>query len=151
MLKALNHRVVAEIQGNIAKRDKRNAISRRFHAKSDNEAIVAWRSDLNGIIHVFSVRSFPSIWSLLTPHHFQKEPEITHIADSGIRHDVANSCTTVSGVRMDANNLVPDVRHDVSNTHAIASDIHRNPLKSREGADGQNMVVSTACALSVTG
>ena len=57
LLKAFNRRVVAEIQGNITKRDKRNAISRRFHAKSDNEAIVAWRSDLNGIIHIFNVRS----------------------------------------------------------------------------------------------
>ena len=48
---------MAEIQKNIVKRGKRNAISRYFHKKDDNQAITTWKSDLNGILHVFYVRS----------------------------------------------------------------------------------------------
>jgi len=48
---------VTEIQGNIIKRNKRNAISRRFHKKNDNKAIAAWALDLNGILDVLNVCS----------------------------------------------------------------------------------------------
>ena len=48
---------MAEIQGNVSKQDKRNVISRHFHAKNDKERIAAWKLDLNRILHVFNVRS----------------------------------------------------------------------------------------------
>ena len=59
-LTELSIRTVAEIQRHIIKRGKRNAISRHYHAKDDRDAIVAWRLDLNGILHVFDVRSVTS-------------------------------------------------------------------------------------------
>jgi len=46
-----------EIQRNIIERNKRNAISRRYHAKDDKKAIAAWSLDLNKIRRVFDVRS----------------------------------------------------------------------------------------------
>jgi RNase P protein component len=63
----LSFRAVDEIQRNIIKRGKRNVISRRYHAKDDKEAIIIWRSELGGILHVFNVRSVISAWSPLTP------------------------------------------------------------------------------------
>ena len=59
---------------------------------------------------------------------------------------------------------VPDVHHDVPNTHSIvsavrkeaantltiASDVHRNTVKSREDTDGQNPAVSTTLTLTIT-
>jgi len=50
-------RTVDGIQRNIIKRGKRNAISRRYHAKDDEEAIAAWRSELNRTLRVFNVCS----------------------------------------------------------------------------------------------
>ena len=54
---ALSIRTVAEIQEKIVEKDRRNLLSRLTHAKNDKEAIVAWRSDLNRVLHVFNVRS----------------------------------------------------------------------------------------------
>jgi hypothetical protein len=54
---ALNPRAVANIQRKLVKWAKRNAISRRLHAKSDKERITTWRSDLDKILQVFKVRS----------------------------------------------------------------------------------------------
>jgi len=53
----LSSRTAEEIQGNIIERGKRNAISRRYHAKDDKEAITTWTLDLNRIRRVFDVRS----------------------------------------------------------------------------------------------
>ena len=75
----LNRRAVAEIQRNIVKRGKRNAVSRLFHAKDDKEAIATWRLDLNRILHVFNVRSPLCVRSLLIVY-LQTELAInTHI------------------------------------------------------------------------
>ena len=41
----------------LAKWGKRGAVSRRFHAKSEKEAIAAWRSDLDKILQSFNVCS----------------------------------------------------------------------------------------------
>ena len=53
----LPSRTADEIQRNVIKRSRRNAISRRYHAKGDKEAIATWSLDLNRIQHVFDVRS----------------------------------------------------------------------------------------------
>ena len=53
-------RTVAEIQGHIIKRGKRNVISRHYHAKDDKDAIATWRLDLSGILHIFNVRPVTS-------------------------------------------------------------------------------------------
>jgi len=36
---------------------KRNAVSRSFHAKRDEETIAAWKLDLDKVFRVFNVRS----------------------------------------------------------------------------------------------
>jgi len=53
----LSSRTVEEIQRNIIKQGRRNAISRRYHTKDDKEAITTWTLDLNRIRRVFDVRS----------------------------------------------------------------------------------------------
>ena len=160
-------RTTGGIQRQIFKRGKRNAISRRYHAKDDKEAIVNWRSDLDGILHVFNVR-------LVTParrfliFHIQTELGINDRATISDTHqDAANKHTTVSDIRndpSDAKDIVPDIHSEVSNTSPIVSgvrsgiastptvvsDIHRNKLKSRDGVDDRNQAVSTTRTLLVT-
>ena len=48
---------MAEIQKKLVKWGKRNAVSRRFHAKNDKEMITNWKLDLDEILQVFDVRS----------------------------------------------------------------------------------------------
>ena len=52
-----NRRTVAEIQGDIIEKGRRNLLSRLVHAKNDKEAIATWKLALNRILHVFNVRS----------------------------------------------------------------------------------------------
>ena len=132
----LNRRIVTEIQGNVAQWGKRNAISRRIHAKDDHKAIATWRSDLNKILHVFNVCSVASARPLLTLR-FQTELEMnTHLTV------VANTHTIASDVYHNLLNAdtVFDIVRNGSDTH---SEINRNTSKSREGASGQNLKVST--------
>jgi len=46
-----------DIQRKLVKWGTRNAVSRRFHARSDEETIAAWVSDLDKILQVLNVRS----------------------------------------------------------------------------------------------
>jgi len=147
--KAPNRRTVAEIRRNIIKQGKRNAISQRFHKKSNNEAIASWKLDLDRVLHDFNVRSITSVWSPLTLL-FQTEFE-THVIESEIHHAVANTHTIVSHVHhdnSDASDVVPDPDDGVSNTH-VASDIHLDTSKIRGNVDDQNPGVSAPCALAV--
>ncbi|KAF9787200.1 P-loop containing nucleoside triphosphate hydrolase protein, partial [Thelephora terrestris] len=47
---------LAEIKKRITKESKQNAVSRILHAKSDKEAIIAWRQDLNRVLHIFNTK-----------------------------------------------------------------------------------------------
>ena len=51
---------------------------------------------------------------------------------------------------MNKNAAVPATRHNVRNTHTIASNIHHNTLKSPRDARGQDLRVSLIRALSAT-
>jgi hypothetical protein len=51
------HRTVADIQRKATKQSIRGTASRLLHAKNDKETIAAWKSDLNRMLHVFTVRS----------------------------------------------------------------------------------------------
>src|SRR5580698_3275194 len=107
MVDALLRRTVADIQREVIEQSQRNRIYRLFHAKGDKDKIVAWRVNLNRILHVFNVCSIASSRSLLT---FYPQTELaisTHAAVSGISHDVANT------------------QKMVSDTQTIVSDIHR--------------------------
>jgi len=130
-------RTLDEIQENIVKRSRKNAISRRYRAKDDKEAIATWRLDLNRILRVFNVRSVIPTRPLLTVR-FQAELGIdTRATGSAARQYAANNHTVVS-----------NVQGDVVNTLITAPNIHPTTLKSREGADNQNQAVSTAHTLS---
>jgi len=139
------------MQKNIIKRGKRNAISRRYHAKDDEEAIATWRLELNRIRRVFNVCSVTPVWPSLTTR-FQTELEIdTRATGSGTHQDAPNKHTIVSNVHRNVTNaetIVSDVRSDVANTRTTSSDIQRSKLKSREGADGQNQAVGAIRTLS---
>ena len=54
--KGLNRRAMAEIQGNVVARGKRNVLSQLFHSKDDKEAIAAGKEDLDEILRIFMVR-----------------------------------------------------------------------------------------------
>ena len=55
MADSTRRRAVAGVQSSGIKHSKHNPVSRIFHAKSDKDAIAAWRLDLNKILHVFNV------------------------------------------------------------------------------------------------
>ena len=64
----LDRRTIAEIQEKILKRSGRHGVSRFFHSSDDKDAIAAWKSDLNGILHVFNVcQHAPASSSLTIP------------------------------------------------------------------------------------
>jgi len=85
----LDRRTVAEIQRKVIKRGGRSTASLLFHAKSDKEAIVAWRVELNRILHVVNVRSIALTWSSLTVP-FQTELVVNiHVVVSDIHYDVS--------------------------------------------------------------
>ena len=50
-----NRRTVGNIQKKLAKWSKRNAVSRRIHAKSDKAKIASWRLELDKSLQVFKV------------------------------------------------------------------------------------------------
>ena len=52
---------MTEIQRNIVKRGKRRVFSRPFRAGDDEEAVAAWKLNLDKILRVFKVGSFTCI------------------------------------------------------------------------------------------
>ena len=62
---ALDRRTVDNIREKIGNKRGRNRLSRVFHAKSDKDAVGAWKLDLSRILHVFNVRSITNVWSPL--------------------------------------------------------------------------------------
>jgi len=86
-------RTTNEIQRHTVERGRRNAISRRYYAKDNKEAVAAWKLDLDGILRVFNVCYITPVRRLLT-FRFQTELGIharTTVPD--IRHDVVNTST----------------------------------------------------------
>ena len=78
---------MAGIRKKIIKQGKRSATSRLFHAKSDKDAIAAWKQELNRVLHVFSVRLVRSVRHLLMAP-IQTELAInTHIMVADMHRD----------------------------------------------------------------
>ena len=95
-----------------------------FYAKKDEATIAAWRSDLDGILHVFEVHLIVQPLFIALTVHLQTELALhTHAA-------------------------VSDVRQGVANTHGLVSEIHRAVVKSQDGTDNINQAVGSQCALS---
>ncbi|KAF9787249.1 hypothetical protein BJ322DRAFT_711299 [Thelephora terrestris] len=109
---------VADIQRKATKQSIRGTASRLLHAKNDKETIAAWKSDLNRMLHIFTVRSVVLARLWLT---IRSQAELA-----------VNAYVTVS-----------DIRHDVANTHSIVSDIHRSMLKDPEGINGKHQSART--------
>ena len=65
---------MGEIQRKLVKWGKRNVVSRRFHARNDEEMIATWRLGLDKILQVFNVRS---VIRAMTSVNFSL-PEGTH-------------------------------------------------------------------------
>jgi len=126
-----------EIQKHIAKRGKRSAISRRYHANDDEEAIATWKLNLGRIRRVFNVRFITSVRRSLT---FRLQAELK-----------VNARATGSGTHQDSTTNENAIGSGVANTHTVVPDIHCNKLKGREGAGGRNQVVSFARAPLVFG
>ena len=55
-------------------RSARHGLSRFFHSRDDKDAIAAWESDLNRILHVFNVCSARS--RLATANHPVLRPSL---------------------------------------------------------------------------
>jgi len=111
-------------------RGQRNAISRRYHAKDDKEAIATWKLDLSRIHRVFNVRSIASVRRSLT---FRLQVELR-----------VNARGTGSDTHQDSSTNENAIESGAAKTHAVVPNIHRKKLKGREGAGGQNRVVGIA-------
>ena len=114
-----------KIQEKITEKKERNRLSRVVHAKSDKDAVGAWKLDLNRTLHFFNVRSITSVWSSLTDR-FQTE------------------------LAVNTNVVVSDVRRDVVTTRTIVSEIHQAVVKGRGEADNKSLLVSVTRTMFIT-
>lgn len=142
-----------DIRLHVAKRGKRNVLSRSFHARDSEKAIETWQLDLDGIRRALEVRPFTG--ACVTALISCSQAELAVNADEDV-HDVSNTG-------------VPEVRPDVLNTHLVVSRTHhdgvyprawgdltsgiltisathRNTLESYEDANRQNRAVSAIIA-----
>ena len=136
---ALDRSTLGEIQREIVKKGKRNAVSRLFHAKIDKETIAAWKSDLAKALLIFNVRSVVAVWLSLTACSQTELALNTHTIVTGMDRNVMSTHIIVSGID-----------HNVVNTHTMVSDIHHIMVKSQEAVDGKNTSVSITCTLFTT-
>ena len=57
---------------------------------------------------------------------------------------------TISDIRQDVRAIVSELEHNVTSTHTMVSDIHRNTAKGQEGNNGTDPSVSRTHILSIT-
>ena len=110
----------------VIKRRNRNAISRHIHAKHDKEKIAGWSSDLTRILQVFNVRSFISVWLLLTRRSQTELAVNTHV-------------------------IVTELEQNVTSTHIMVTEIHHSMAQVQHGNGSKNLSVSGGRTLTVTG
>jgi len=82
---------VAEIQEKVLKRSGRGGFSRFLRSRDDKDAIAAWKSDLNRILHVFNTELIINAYTI--------------IAD--MRHDVSKICEDTGSQNRVTQNSVP--------------------------------------------
>ena len=141
---------MAEIQRHIARRKKRNLLSRFLHAKDDEKLIAAWKLDIDRIRRVFDVGSFTSARLSLTFCLQSKPATSTDVSVSQLSHDFSNPHTIVSNPSRDTSDagvITPEVDRDVSGIPPNAT----SPSSFiSEDTDNQNRPVSIPRALLVT-
>jgi hypothetical protein len=104
---------MGEIERNVVKQGKRNAICRLVRAKSDKRRVADWNTNLDGILQALDVRSVTSILSSLNSRTQTELTTRAPVVTSNIRHEAVNTLTIVSGVH-----------NDVSSTHLTVSEVH---------------------------
>ena len=57
---------MADVQGKIVKKNERNVVARVFYAKSDKDAIAAWKQEFSKILQIFQVCPLCFVWHSLT-------------------------------------------------------------------------------------
>ena len=134
-----HHRTLADIRSRVARRSKRNPISRTSHAENDSQAITGWKTGLGKILLVFGVRSVVSVRPALTVCSQNELGSNIYVAVSDVRDDVAKTHTVVAATH----SVVVD-------THTVVSDIRREIRGSREGADDQHPSVSETRTIPAT-
>jgi len=133
-LTMVNHRTVRNIEEGVAKKMKRNRVSRLFHAKNDKEAVTSWRTDLTRILGIFNVCSVVYRWLLLTVHSQAEVAINTNTNTSVIHRDAVNTHTVVSNIHnnvVSTQTAISSIQHSVTNTHTLVSNIHHNMLQNR--------------------
>ena len=134
---------MSEIQKNVVRRAERNGISRRLHAKGDEKAITAWKSDLDVIRRIFDVGLFISRWRSLT---FRSQTELEMNADTNVHPVVPN----VNHGPAHPPSSVPEIRGDLGDARNTVSITQRNTLNIPGDADGQNRTVCTTRFMPIT-
>ena len=94
----LDRRTVDKIHEKVTEKGERNRFSRALQAKSDKDTIAAWKSDLNRILHVFTVRLITCVRSSLIVR-FQAQVAVnTNVIVSEIRSAVVNGREEVNNI-----------------------------------------------------
>jgi hypothetical protein len=104
---------MGEIERNIVKQGKRNAICRLVRAKSDKRRVTDWNTNLDGILQALNVHPATSVLPSLNSRTQTELTTRTPVMTSNTRHEAVNTLTIVS-----------DVHNDVSNTHLTVSEVH---------------------------
>jgi hypothetical protein len=135
---------VVEIERKIIEQGKKNPVSRFFHAKSDKETIATWKSDLNRILHVFTVRSPSALFGSYQPLRLQTELAVTtHIVVTDTHLKVADTQVVVENTHT----TVTKTQIVAEDTHTMVADIHRTVLAGR-GTDSKNLSVGVTFCLT---
>jgi hypothetical protein len=135
---------VAEIERKIIEQGKKNPVSRFFHAKSDKEMIATWKSDLNRILHVFTVCSLSEFFGSRQLLHLQTELAVTtHIVVTDTHLKVTDTQVVVEHTHT----TVTETKIVAEDTHTMVADIHRTVLAGR-GTDSKHLSVSTTFCLT---
>jgi len=124
-LTELSIRTMDNIEKHIARRGKRNAISRRYRAGDDKEAVATWRLDLVKILRFFKV-CFVTPARLLLTLRFQTELGV-------------NAHATVSDAHQDEHAIVTHL----IKTRAVNPGAYCKKPKSHEGAGGKTQAANT--------
>lgn len=101
----------------------------------------AWRLDLDGILHVFIVRSATQTRLLLNSHSQNELVEGAHPTVSetpNADNIVLNVCHGGSSTHP----IISRVQSGIVNPHAAASNIYRDELKPRQAVGSENQAVS---------
>jgi len=119
---------MADVQEKVVKKNERNVVARAFYAKSDKDAIAAWKQEFSKILQIFQVRPLTFVWHSLTGS-FQTELAVnTHVEVTGGRREVA------------------DLRQEVTSMRQEVTYMHQDVLVIKEGTSNKQRSVCQTCS-----